>query len=84
MRLPFIGPLALFIIWDEGDEAPLQTASDGPVGMMVLSPLAKVNFSSSTVFTHSSTLRTVEEIFGVPLLRDAKNATDLSEFFTQF
>lgn len=76
---------ALFIIWDEGDEVnPLQPASDGPVGMIVLSPLAKTNFSSPTVFTHSSTLRTVEEIFGVPLLRDAKNATDLSEFFTKF
>ncbi len=75
---------ALFIIWDEGDESVGQNASDGPVGMIVLSPLAKPGFSSSTVFTHSSTLRTVEEIFGVPLLRDAQKATDLSEFFTKF
>lgn len=75
---------ALFIIWDEGDENGLQPASDGPMGMIVLSPLAKVNYASSTVLTHSSTLRTVEEIFSVPLLRDAKNATDLSEFFTTF
>jgi phospholipase C len=76
---------ALFIIWDEGDEPnPLQPASDGPVGMIVLSPLAKTGFASNTAFTHSSTLRTVEEIFGVPLLRGAKTATDLSEFFTTF
>ena len=77
---------ALFIIWDEGDGAfgGGGASSDGPIGMIVLSPLAKPGFSSSTAFTHSSTLRTVEEIFGVPPLRDAKNATDLSEFFTKF
>ncbi len=75
---------ALFIIWDEGDSSFGGTSSDGPIGMIVLSPLAKPGFSSSTVFTHSSTLRTVEEIFGAPLLRDAQKATDLSEFFTKF
>jgi len=31
------------------------------------------------------TLRTVEEIFGVtPMLRDAANATDLSDLFVRF
>jgi hypothetical protein len=51
----------------------------------VLSPLAKVGYKSTTAFTHSSTLRTIQEIFGVtPFLRDAANATDLSEFFTSF
>jgi phospholipase C len=75
---------ALFIIWDEGDEAPLQTASDGPVPVFVLSPFGKPGFKSTTTFTHSSTLKTVEEIFGLPQLRDAKNATDLSEFFMKF
>jgi hypothetical protein len=29
-------------------------------------------------------LRTLEEIFGLPLLGDAKNAPSLSEFFTTF
>ena len=74
----------LFIVWDEGDENLINGASDGPVPMLVLSPLAKTGYSSSTVFTHSSMLRTVEEVFGVPLLRDAANATDLSTFFTTF
>jgi len=36
-------------------------------------------------YTHSSTLRTVQEIFGVtPMLRDAANATDLRDLFVSF
>ncbi len=68
---------ALFITWDEGEKK-----NDGPIGMIVLSPLAKVNYSNSIHYTHSSTLRTVQEIFGVrPFLRDADTATDLSDLF---
>ena len=75
----------LFILWDEGDESTFGTASDGPIPMLVISPLAKKGYSSATTFTHSSMLRTLQELFGVsPFLRDAKSATDLSEFFTTF
>jgi hypothetical protein len=50
--------------------------------MIVVSPLVKVNYSNSIHYTHSSTLRTMQEIFGVrPFLRDAANATDLSDLF---
>jgi len=67
---------ALFITWDEGE------GSDGPIGMIALSPLAKQGYTNSLAYTHSSTLYTLEEIFGVtPLLGDAANATDLSDFF---
>lgn len=69
---------ALLITWDEGSES----ISDGPIGMIVLSPFGKKNYSNSIYYTHSSTLRTLQEIFGVgPLLRDAANATDLSDLF---
>ena len=45
-------------------------------------PLAKVNCANSIYHTHSSMLRTMQEIFEVrPLLRDAANATDLSDLF---
>src|SRR5260221_332701 len=45
---------AIFITWDEGDGS----SSDGPIGMIVLSPRAKGHgYASSTHFTHSSTLR---------------------------
>jgi hypothetical protein len=71
---------AVFITWDEGE------GSDGPVGMIVLSPAAKGHGYHNTIrYTHSSTLRTLEEIYGVrPLLGDAQNATDLSDLFATF
>ncbi len=75
----------LFILWDEGDQALFGQASDGPIPLIVLSPKAMAGYTSRTKLTHSSMLRTLQEIFGVtPLLRDAANALDLSEFFTSF
>ena len=42
-------------------------------------------YSNTIHYTHSSTLRTIEEIFGAtPLLGDAANATDLRDLFTTF
>jgi phospholipase C len=72
---------ALFITWDEGGGG-----SDGPIGMIVVSPYAKGGgYSNAIHYTHSSTLRTLEEIFGVsPLLGDAAHATDLSDLFRTF
>jgi hypothetical protein len=68
---------AVFITWDEGE------GSDGPIGMIVLSPLARrAGYASYRYFTHSSTLRTLEEIFGVrPFLGDAAHAADLRALF---
>lgn len=74
----------LFVLFDEGDENLINGASDGPIPMIVLSPYAKTNYQNSVHYTHSSMLRTMETIFGVPFLRDAQNATDLRDFFTQF
>ncbi len=71
----------ILITWDEGTGN-----SDGPIGLIVLSRNAKGNgYANDIHYTHSSTLRTVEEIFGVkPLLGDAANATDLSDLFSVF
>ena len=70
----------VFITWDEGE------GGDGPIGMLMLSPQAKGGGYSNTIhYTHSSLLRTLQEIFGVtPLLGDASQATDLSDLFTTF
>ncbi|MGD0059158.1 MAG: alkaline phosphatase family protein [Verrucomicrobiia bacterium] len=67
----------IFVTWDEGE------GGDGPIGMIVISPLAKGGgYSNSVYYTHSSTLLTMQEIFNVgPLLGDAVNATDLSDLF---
>lgn len=77
---------ALFIIWDEAeDDAQF---SDGPIGMFLLSPFAKGGgkrpFSNSIHYDHSSTLKTLQEIFGVePLLGAAADpkTNDLSDLF---
>ncbi|TMI86666.1 MAG: phosphoesterase, partial [Bacillati bacterium ANGP1] len=69
----------IFITWDEGE------GGDGPIGMIVLSPKAKVGYQNSIHYDHSSTLRTVEEILKVsPMLGGAANQTDLSDLFTSF
>jgi hypothetical protein len=69
----------LFITWDESE------GGESPIGMIVLSPLAKPGYTNNIKYYHSSLLRSVEEIFGVtPLLRDAANQPDLSDLFTSF
>ncbi|HEY7335057.1 MAG TPA: alkaline phosphatase family protein [Bryobacteraceae bacterium] len=77
---------ALFIIWDEGEDSG--KFSDGPIGMFLLSPFAKGGgkkaYSNSIHYDHSSTLKTLQEIFGVqPLLGAALDprTTDLSDLF---
>jgi len=63
---------AVFVTWDEG------AFSDGPIG--------KGNgYRNFVRYTHGSTLRTFQEIFGVrPFLRDAAIETDLSDLFAVF
>ena len=77
---------ALFIIWDEAEDSG--GYSDGPIGMFLLSPFAKGGgkkaYSNTIYYTHSSTLKTVQEIFGAtPLLGAAGDAAtvDLNDFF---
>jgi phospholipase C len=71
---------ALFIVWDEAAKG------DGPIPLILLSPFAKGNhYSNSLYYTHSSLLRTLQEIFGVyPLIRDAANRRDLGDLFHVF
>jgi hypothetical protein len=77
---------ALFIIWDEAeDSGPF---SDGPIGMFLLSPFAKGGgkkpYANFIHYDHSSTLKTLQEIFDVePLLGAAADSAtkDLSDLF---
>jgi hypothetical protein len=71
---------ALFIVWDEAQ------TGDGPIPMILLSPFAKGNHYSNTIYyTHSSMLRTMQEIFGVfPYIRYASGAKDLRDLFSVF
>jgi hypothetical protein len=68
----------LFITWDEA------LKGDGPIPMIVLSPYAN-GTHNSTYYTHGSTLRTIQEIFGVyPLIRNAGSEPDLRSLFSVF
>ncbi len=67
----------VFITWDEGQ------GSDGPIGLIALSPYARSGYAGALHYTHSSLLRTIEETLGVtPLLGDAANASDLGDLFS--
>lgn len=68
---------ALFITWDESE------TGDGPIGLLLLSPLGKGGgYCSTNYYTHSSLLRTLQESLHVgPLLGDAANAADLGDLF---
>ena len=72
---------ALFVLWDEG-----ASGSDGPLGLLLLSPAGRCGgYPSGVHRTHSSFLRTLQEIFGVsPFLGDAANATDLGDLFVSY
>jgi len=72
---------AVFLAWDEGT-----SGSDGPMGMIALSPDAKGHgYNNAIHYTHSSTLRTFEEIYSVsPYLGGASSSNDLSDLFTSF
>ena len=70
---------AVFVTFDES------AGSDVPIGFVALSPLAKPGYGNQLYYTHSSMLRSVQEIFGVtPLLGDAANAVNLSDLFRSF
>jgi len=68
---------AIFITWDEGG------SGNNPIGLIVLSPYAKKNYSNTIQYSHSSLVKSIAEIFGVnSAIGDAANATDLSDLFT--
>jgi phosphatidylinositol-3-phosphatase len=71
---------AIFIIWDEG-----ANSGNGPIGNIIISPFAKAGANGNS-YTHSSTLRTMQDIFGVnsTYLGGAASATNLSAMFTAF
>ena len=72
----------VFVVWEEGEGG-----TDGPIGMIALSPRAKRGFSNTVHYDHSSLLKTLQEILAVrPLLRHAGDPTtnDLSDLFTTF
>ena len=81
---------AIIIWWDESESNAGENGDDfsHTVGEIVISQHAHENvgvvpYASQVNLTHSSDLRTMQEIFGLgePFLNDAANAADLSDLF---
>jgi len=77
---------AVFVLWDEAEDS--EQFSDGPTNLFLLSPFAKgggkTAYSNNIHYDHSSTLKTIQEIFHVtPLLRGAADpkTKDLRDLF---
>jgi hypothetical protein len=78
---------AIFITWDESEGTlTCSEPADCNIGMIVLSPFGKgPGFTNTLEYRHSSTLRTMQEIFGLtPLLGDANNAQPLADLFAAY
>ncbi len=74
----------IIVWWDEGTES-FSGASDGPLPFFVISANARPGYVGNEPYTHSTTLRSLQEIFGVsPFLGGAATSNDLSDLFTSF
>jgi phosphatidylinositol-3-phosphatase len=70
----------VLVVWDEGSSGN----GNGPVPMFAAGPHVKTGgYASPVAFSHSSTLKSVEEIFGLTLLRGAADpaTNDLGDLF---
>ena len=80
---------AIIIWWDEseGDGVGKEDDYNHTIGEIIISDRAHPNvnglpYASQVDYTHSSDLRTMQDIFRVgPYLGDAANANDLSDLF---
>jgi hypothetical protein len=82
---------AIIVWWDESEEDGVAGDNEDDfnhtIGEIIISPDAHANvngvpYASAVNYTHSSDLRTMEEIFGVGVfLGDSANSNDLSDLF---
>jgi hypothetical protein len=64
----------VFITWDEGDSTNL-------IPFLALGPRIKQGSTSTLAYTHSSLLKSTEEILGVPVLSKVTSANDFADLF---
>jgi hypothetical protein len=64
----------VMLTWDEG-------SSNNQVPFLILGPRIKINSTSTTTYTHSSQLKSIEEILGVPVLSTVSSANDFADMF---
>jgi hypothetical protein len=64
----------IFLVWDEG-------VGGDVLPFMAVGPHVKAGYASPVVYSHSSLLKSLEEIFGVPILPAVSAANDFSDLF---
>jgi phosphatidylinositol-3-phosphatase len=65
----------VFIVWDEPE------GSTGHIPLIVVGPHVKANHASTTKFSHSSLVKTVELIMQLPQLATVTHSNSLRDFF---
>jgi hypothetical protein len=64
----------IFITWEEGDHTDT-------LPFIAVGPRVKQGYAGAVPYTHSSLLKTVEELLGLPILPAVAGANDLSDLF---
>ena len=64
----------IFITWDEG-------SSTLKMPFIAVGPGVKVGYTGSVSYNHSSLIKSVEHIMGLPTLAKVASATELSDLF---
>ena len=65
----------IFIVWDEPE------GGSNLIPFFAIGPGVKSGYTSTVAYTHSSLLKTVEEIFGLPVLPTVAGANDFADLF---
>jgi hypothetical protein len=65
----------IFIVWDEPE------GGSNLIPFIAIGPTVKPGYAGSVAYTHSSLTRTVEKIFGLPVLPAVASANDFADLF---
>ncbi|MFL6263484.1 MAG: alkaline phosphatase family protein [Thermoanaerobaculia bacterium] len=64
----------IFIVWDEG-------SSTSKIPFLAVGPGVKTGYTGAVSYDHGSIIKSVEEIFGLPLLSTVSGKNDLADLF---
>jgi acid phosphatase len=66
----------IFIVWDE------PVGGSNLIPFLAIGPTVKANYANQVHYTHGSLTKSVEEIFGLPILPTVAGENDLADLFT--
>jgi hypothetical protein len=73
----------IFIVWDEGStkSTKKKKIKENKIPFLAIGPGVKVNHASSVKYDHGSLVRSIEEIFDLPILPKVANKNNLADMF---